>query len=197
VRPELTTALAAEDFRNWYWLKKELADFCLCNGLPAYGSKADLTGRIALFLATGEIGSPLSAGSAEPSPDNSGPLSADTVIPAGYRNTETVRAWFRSAVGKEFRFNVPFMNWMRENTGVKTFGEAVDAWREIRKRLKTEKLPIADQFEYNRYTRDFFADNPGRSRHEAVRCWNHKKSRPGHNRYERGDLTALTGLSGE
>lgn len=113
------------------------------------------------------------------------PLTPETLIPAGYRNTEAVRAWFRSVLGEGFRFNVPFMTWMKENAGRKTFGEAADAWTEIRERLKTEKPPIGEQFEYNRYFRDFFADYPNRSRGEAIQCWKGKKNGP-----------ATTGMSG-
>ena len=35
------------------------------------------------------------------------------------------------------------------------------------------------------------ADNPGKSLHDAIVCWNYKKSLPGHHRYERSDLRAL------
>ena len=35
------------------------------------------------------------------------------------------------------------------------------------------------------------ADNPGKSLHDAIVCWNYKKSLPGHHRYERSDLHAL------
>lgn len=191
MRPELTPFLASADFCNWYWLKEELVLFCRENSLSTVGSKGELTARIARYLDTGEKGQPAPAEvpAARRSPDT--PLTAETVIPAGYRNTETVRAWFCSVLGEGFRFNVPFMTWMKENAGRKTFGEAAAAWTEIRERLKTDKPPIGEQFEYNRYVRDFFADNPNRSRGEAIQCWKGKKSRPGHNRYERCDLDVL------
>lgn len=35
------------------------------------------------------------------------------------------------------------------------------------------------------------ADNPGKNLHDAIVCWNYKKSLPGHHRYERSDLRAL------
>ena len=56
---------------------------------------------------------------------------------------------------------------------------------------KQGKTVIGKQFEYNTYVRDFFADNPGASLEDAIRCWNYKKSLKGHNRYERSDLAAL------
>ena len=46
-RPELNIELDAATFRSFYYLKRELANFCRENGLPASGSKAELTDRIA------------------------------------------------------------------------------------------------------------------------------------------------------
>ena len=37
------------------------------------------------------------------------------------------------------------------------------------------------------------ADNAGKSLADAIRCWKYKKKLPGHNRYEKSDLSALTG----
>ena len=56
---------------------------------------------------------------------------------------------------------------------------------------KTGKTTIGKQFEYNTYIRDFFAENPGKSLKDTIRCWNYKKSQSGHHRYESTDLEAL------
>lgn len=50
---------------------------------------------------------------------------------------------------------------------------------------------IEKQFEYNTYIRDFFENNKGKTLDEAIACWKYKKSKSGHNRYERTDLDAL------
>lgn len=44
-RPELNIELDAATFRSFYYLKQELVDFYKENGLPASGSKAELTDR--------------------------------------------------------------------------------------------------------------------------------------------------------
>ena len=49
-RPSLDKNLDSKTFREWYWLKEELINFCRENGLPASGGKTELTDRIALFL---------------------------------------------------------------------------------------------------------------------------------------------------
>lgn len=53
------------------------------------------------------------------------------------------------------------------------------------------KAEIGGRFEYNTYIRDFFADNPRKSLHDAIKCWNYKKGLPGHHRHEQSDLRAL------
>lgn len=37
------------------------------------------------------------------------------------------------------------------------------------------------------------AMNTRRSLNDAIKCWKYKKSLPGHNHYERSDLTILNG----
>lgn len=59
VRPELTSALAASDFRSFYWLKEELIRFCRSQGLNTQGSKQELATRIAHYLATGDKSAPV------------------------------------------------------------------------------------------------------------------------------------------
>ena len=54
-RPELSRTLSAEVFRQWYWLKEELVQFCRDNGLPVSGGKTELAERIASYLETGGI----------------------------------------------------------------------------------------------------------------------------------------------
>lgn len=96
----------------------------------------------------------------------------------------------RERIGKGFSFNVAFQKWLKENAG-KTYADAVEAYYRLREEAKTQKTQIGRQFEYNTYIRDFFADNKGKTLDDAIRCWKYKKSRQGHNRYERADLAAL------
>ena len=54
-RPILDKNLDSATFRNFYFLKEELVNFCRENGLPSSGGKIEITDRIAHFLDTGEI----------------------------------------------------------------------------------------------------------------------------------------------
>lgn len=116
-RPELNTKLDAATFRNFYYLKQELAGFCKENGLPTSGSKAELTDRIAYFLDTGSV---LKSTAERKATVNIGTLTEDTVIEPNIVCSEKHRAFFSEKIGKRFSFNVPFQKWLKANTG-KTF----------------------------------------------------------------------------
>ena len=81
--------------------------------------------------------------------------------------------------------------WLKGNAG-KTYTDAIEAYYRILAEKKNGRTKIDKQFEYNTYIRDFFDDNKGKSLEEAIRCWKYKKSLPGHNRYEKTDLVALS-----
>lgn len=186
-RTELNKELDAAAFRSFYYLKQELADFCKENGLPTTGSKAELTDRIAHFLDTGNV---LKSSAKRKTSVNIGTLTEDTVIEQNIVCSEKHRAFFSEKIGKSFSFNVLFQKWLKANTG-KTYGDAIRAYYRILEEKKQRKTEIGGQFEYNTYIRDFFADNPGKNLHDVIVCWNHKKSLPGHHRYEQSDLSAL------
>ena len=53
-RPALDKHLDSKTFRDFYYLKEELIDFCRKNGLPVSGGKLEIADRIAYFLDTGK-----------------------------------------------------------------------------------------------------------------------------------------------
>lgn len=186
-RPALEKTLDSATFREFYYLKEELAAFCRKNGLPVSGGKAEITDRIAAFLQTGEV-LPAPAARAKAAP--TGELTKDTKIEPNFVCSEKHRAFFKEHIGKSFSFNVAFQTWLKSNPG-KTYREAITAYRTILETKKIQKTKIDKQFEYNTYIRDFFAENEGRSLKDAIRCWNYKKQQQGHHRYEKADLAAL------
>lgn len=186
-RPELNKKLDAVTFRSFYYLKQELADFCKENGLPTSGSKAELKDRIAYFLDTGKV---LKSSTNREAAVMIGAFTENTVIESNIVCSEKHRAFFREKIGKRFSFHVPFQKWLKANAG-KTYGDAIRAYEQILEEKKQTKTEIGGQFEYNTYIRDFFADNPEKSLHDAIVCWNYKKGLSGHHRYEQSDLRAL------
>lgn len=53
-RPKLDNTLDVNTFKEYYYLKEELIDFCRKNDLQITGGKLELTYRIANFLDTGK-----------------------------------------------------------------------------------------------------------------------------------------------
>ncbi len=55
------------------------------------------------------------------------PIARDTPVTASYRNTQNVRRFFTSACGPSFKFDRPFMAWIKDGTP-KTMGDVADEW---------------------------------------------------------------------
>jgi hypothetical protein len=186
-RPQLDKNLDRKIFLSYYFLKEELTQFCRSEGLQPSGGKADLTRRIAHYLATGEK---LTDKSKVRTVADIGNITESDLIESNFVCSEKHREFFTARIGKGFSFIVAFQKWLKANAG-KTYSDAIEAYHEIMAEKKIKTTVIDKQFEYNVYIRDFFADNKGKSIDDAIRCWKHKKSLQGHNRYERSDLTAL------
>lgn len=192
-RPDLSRDMDSKTFRDFYYLKQELVDFCRKNGLPVSGGKIEIADRIAYFLDTGGIRAASTAKKKAAAPSD---IHEDTRIEPDFVCTEKHRAFFKSQIGKSFSFNVVFQKWLKNNAG-RTYKEAVAAYYQILADKKKGESKIEKQFEYNTYIRDFFVYNPDRSLEDAIKCWKYKKSLQGHNRYEPSDLMAMSDAGGK
>lgn len=185
MRPELKRDLDVQAFHSFYWLKKELQNFCRENGMSAAGSKMEIVDRIAAFLQTGEIKKPVKKKSFLAKEVKLSELTLDTVITENHRCSQNVRAFFKSVIPK-FHFSTYIQNYFKENAG-KTYRDVVHAWQEEQERKKAPSYTkqIGSQFEYNQFIRDYFADpkNKGSNRENAIKAWNEFKKQPGSNRY--------------
>ena len=50
IKPSLTNSIKLDVFLNFYWLKKELSNFCTTHSLATNGTKEELIERIKIFL---------------------------------------------------------------------------------------------------------------------------------------------------
>ena len=186
MRPPLTKSIQLEDFQNYYWLKEELQTCCRENRLPASGSKIEITERISHYLTTGKILKNSSVQKVSKASLSYKDLSLQTIITNNHRCSEEVRAFFKEKIGANFRFTVALQKFFKDNVG-KTYEDAVAFWHEENKRKKDPayKTTIGAQFEYNRFTRDFFEDpnNKGKAKADAIAAWNEMKAKPGSNVY--------------
>jgi len=56
-----------------------------------------------------------------------GPITRATPVMPSYRCTQNVRRFLRSQCGADFRFDRPFMQWVKDGSA-KTMGEVADEW---------------------------------------------------------------------
>jgi hypothetical protein len=191
-RAPLTRSTSARDFRDFYWLKEELQRFCRAHGLSTSGGKREIADRIEHLLRTGqrpEPASSLKSNAALRRPANTAPagkLSMATCAPAGFRCTQEARAFFEEALGRSFRFTVSLQRFIKDHPGV-TFARIAEEWRrqEAMRKSGSFRPEIAPQFEYNQFTRDYFADprNESKSRRDCIEAWKRTRARRGDNKY--------------
>ena len=65
---------------------------------------------------------------------HSSEITRATPITKSYRNTQKVRRFFEAECGNDFKFDRPFMEWLKAAVG-QTMGDAVAEWHR-RKALK-------------------------------------------------------------
>ena len=183
---KLTNKLTSDEFKQYYFLKEELKDFCRSEGLKVSGSKQDLENRIIYYLDAGEeLVEPIVKQKSTETPME---ITLESKLGENFRCSEDKRLFFEKHIGKGFKFKVKFQKWLKSNPD-KTYSDAIDAYYEIQN--SKEKTEIGKQFQYNQYIRDFFEDNDNNPLDDAIKCWKYKKSLKGHNRYEKSDLEAL------
>lgn len=186
-RPILSSFLNCDIFIQYYYLKDELMIFCKNEGLQATGSKIDLTERIYNYLKSGSKESIKKISK----PKNIiASIELDSIIEDNFVCSEVHRAFYKKVIGNLFSFNVEFQKWLKNNSG-KSYQDSIIAYCEILEYKKNNKTKIDKQFEYNTYIREFFLDNNDKTLNEAIMCWKYKKSLPGTNKYEKGDLKVL------
>lgn len=193
-RPPIATIKTGAELRRWYWLKAELIEHARELGLKTTSGKFVILDRIAQFLDTGDKVFPGDKKVAIRSAFDwhKERLTLETVITDSYKNSQNVRRFFASEVGAGFKFNIEFMAWMKANAG-KTLQDACAEYKAMR---EGEKQPgfeskIAAHNQFNQYTRDFLADNPGLGLDEVRRIWALKVKLPsdtGRHVYEPSDL---------
>jgi len=186
-RPALDKNIDSKTFKEYYYLKEELIDFCRKNDLQITGGKLELIERITNFLDTGKKTYKVHT---IKKPKIDGDILLDTIIEENFVCSERHRAFYKEQIGNSFSFNVAFQKWLKSNAG-KTYQDSIKAYYQILNDKKKNKTTIDKQFEYNTYIRGFFLDNKDKSLESAIKCWKYKKSIKGSNKYEKADLKIL------
>ena len=134
-RPNLDNSLDSKTFKEYYYLKEELIDFCRKNNLQTTGGKIELTERIANFLETGERTYKSHTTKRSLSVDK---ITLDTIIEENFVCSEKHRAFYKEQIGNNFSFNVAFQKWLKSNSG-KTYKDSINAYYQILEDKKKNK----------------------------------------------------------
>lgn len=172
--------------KNHYWLKIELISFCKDNDLSTAGSKQEITHRIKTFITTGRKIKSTSNSPSTNVRDSFQPITLDTPV-INYKNDAATRRFFVGQLGKHFRFDAylrQFTNKHNITIGL-TYGNLVNGWlaEESKRKDPNYKSIIDKQFEYNQFTRDFFANEKGKSQSDAIQAWKILKTLSGKKTY--------------
>lgn len=165
-KPNLDNNLDGKTFKEYYYLKEELIDFCRKNDLQTTGCKLELTERIATFLDTGKKIYNSHTTKKNIIADN---ITLNTIIEENFVCSEKHRTFYKKQIGNSFSFNVAFQKWLKSNSG-KTYQDSIKAYYQILENKKKNKTIIDKQFEYNTYIRDFFDDNKDKNLEQAIKC---------------------------
>lgn len=106
-RPVLDKNLDSKTFRDFYYLKEELVEFCRKNDLPVSGGKLEISDRIAYFLDTGKV---MPAKTLKKSIAIISDIMEDTKI------------------DKQFEYNTYIRDFFADNKG-KSLEEAIKCWK--------------------------------------------------------------------
>jgi len=188
-RPILDNKISVENFKDFYWLKVELVDFCRKVGINSSGGKIEISNSIINYLENGKVVETKTIRKAK-LPKPTAPISKDTIIGIEYRSYKEKKEFLKSVIGSKFHFTVHLLDYFKINTGKKTYGDLINEWYKEQgwKKDPNYVKEIAPQFEYNTYIRDFMNDNPEKSLKDAIKYWKIIKSKPGNNKYSKSDL---------
>ena len=140
-RPDLNLELDSSTFKEYYYLKKEMEDFCRSNGLKVSGSKLELAERIIEFLETGRKDFDISK---RPKRKNKSEITLNSIIEDDFICSQQHREFYKKNIGKSFTFNVEFQKWLKNNAG-KTYNDSILAYYDILENNKKNKTDIPEQ----------------------------------------------------
>ena len=184
---KLNKELSSAEFKEYYFLKEELKEFCRNEGLKISGSKNQLEKRIIYYLDTGKSLDDSNSIEKDDKPIRpnfqksdktkasiSKEIRLDSILGENFKCSEDKREFFEKEIGKGFKFKVKFQKWLKANPN-KTYQDAINAYHELQN--SNEKTVIDKQFQYNQYIRDFFKDNDDKTLNDAIKCWNYKNGK--------------------
>lgn len=163
--------ITLETLKRYYFTVKELKAFCSKHqiSLSSGDRKLSIINKIESYLKTGKVPS-----LPKIKKQKRGSLADDELIGEGFVFSREGRRFFEKTLDPNFKCSVPLLAWVKKHPE-KTIGDLKQAYLDLKK--NKEKRDIAPQFEYNAFTRDFFAANPKATRQECIEAWKKARTR--------------------
>ncbi|HEU4966620.1 MAG TPA: DUF6434 domain-containing protein [Candidatus Saccharimonadales bacterium] len=133
-RPSIFDITNGAELRRWYWTKLQLQQMAKRKSVSAAGAKFSILERIASKLDGLPSNESKGATASSRFDWSTEVIHDDTVITDSYRNSQNVRRYMQSKI-PGFAFNIPFMEWMKANTG-KKMSDAVDYYIILHQRMR-------------------------------------------------------------
>jgi hypothetical protein len=185
-RPLLTEQLSPEEFKRYYWEKRELAKFCNQHRLYAGDGRLEITERIEKFLTNGVRDNPIVKKISTGQWDSEKfELTPETIV-QHYKSDPVTREFFAHHIGQHFKFKAGVLTWIKQQLQQGecfTYGDIIKQWLEAETLRKDPhyKKEIPKQFEYNRFTQAWSNANEGKG---VKAAWNILRTFPGEATYE-------------
>lgn len=196
-KPKLDRNISLYDYQNFYWLKKELVQFCKEIGINSDGWKLEIHERIVEYLSNNVI-QKRPEKIVKKKADDVNELRLDMVVTESFKRSPKTTAFFKSNDSR-FHYSVRLNQFVRDNIGKITYQDIINEWKDEfeKKKQGFKTTPALPQCEYNQFIKDYLADNEGRKFKYAVEAWNVKKCMRGDNIYHREELPLYDNVAGK
>lgn len=118
--------------------------------------------------------------------DSSRPITSNTLV-INYKNDAATRSFFVKQIGNRFHFTSYLRQFANKGKILNkmTYGDLVKGWlaEENHKKNPSYKSVISKQFKYNKFIRDFFLHEAGKSLNDAIQAWKKVRDKKGRETY--------------
>lgn len=175
--PPLTRDLAADIFRQHYYDKTVLMDFCRQIGISINGLKNEVNDRIDLYLRTKKI-TQITMSKKSGSADSEQGLRLDKIV-VNYKSDPVTRAFFEKHIPGFTGFSAYVQKWLKgrlSNEETFTYADVIEEHKRFLKgKLKErvsgkERIVAHDSCQFNQFYIDYSHDSQEKP-HSAKEAW--------------------------
>lgn len=183
----LNKTLPADVFKQHYYDKKELMNFCRSIGIPTFGLKNELNIRIEQYLRTGNV-TVVRPQKKYKTPDSDTGLSLDKVV-ANYKSDPATRLFFANHIPGFTGFSALVQKQIKQRLAdgdTFTYSDAIEMHKTFLSNKKISKTTSVahDSCQFNQFYIDYNRDESAKV-HTAKEAWMLVRNSAGEKTYQR------------